>query len=161
MQSWLTFSLLCLCVQYHVSPAHGWHPGWAGRGRCLSPRCQMPALTCRPWSAPRPTPSWPTSTIPAPARPPAAPMGTFQSEGSGSQTVHMHTHVAIANTCIYAHLQGYAHLSIHTSWDNICYHSLFVIQWMKKAQSARFDRFCNSSQAKVLVSITVFSWNHS
>lgn len=95
-QGWLTSSLISLCVQCHVSLAHGWHPAWAEKGRCPSHHCQTPALTCRPWSAHHPTHWWPISTTPAPARPPAAPTDTFQSEASGSYVTlrgaHSHQH---------------------------------------------------------------------
>ncbi len=44
----------------------------------------MPASTCRPWSAPRPTLWWPTSITPAPARLPAALTATSPSGPSGT-----------------------------------------------------------------------------
>ena len=101
----LKFSCRFFC-QYHVSQAHGWPPGWAERGRCLSPRCRTPASTCRRWSAPRPTPWWRTSTTPAPARPPAAPTGTSQSEASGGYMVHVHTTLSdnISDKHAYMHI---------------------------------------------------------
>lgn len=75
---------ISLCVQCLGSPARAWLPGSAGRGRCPSRRCRMLASTCRRWSARRPTRWWPTSTTPVPARPPAAPTDTCQSEESGA-----------------------------------------------------------------------------
>lgn len=65
--------------------APDWHRGWAERERCLSPLCQTPASTCRPWSAPHPTLWWPTSITPGPAPMPVALMGTSQLGLSGTE----------------------------------------------------------------------------
>lgn len=55
-----------------VSRARGFRRDPAGNALCPSHPSLSTALTCRPWSATRPTPSSPCSTIPAPARLPAA-----------------------------------------------------------------------------------------
>lgn len=70
-------------LQALVSRARGCHHGPAGSAPCPSHPSPSTALTCRPWSATRPTLSSPCSTTPAPAPPPVAPMVTSPLGQSG------------------------------------------------------------------------------